>query len=117
MKKNNIRVFIVAITFLGLFLTLAGRLIWIQVFQKTEILSTVRAFTKIRKLRGNIKTADGKTIASSIRGKRLFLKKPRYEMLNTLLNTVNALAWPNPWPVTPSGRYEGIPQFPPETLI
>jgi len=48
--------------------------------------------------------------------KRLLVDKPRFDLLNRLLNHVNLGLWPTPWPKTSFGRYEGIPQFPSGTL-
>ena len=50
--------------------------------------------------------------------KRLFVDRPRYDLLDSLLNTVNASSWPDPWPdtISPGGYYLGIPQFAPGTL-
>ncbi|MBU4134383.1 hypothetical protein KKH42_03565, partial [bacterium] len=75
MPQSNARFTIVSVFFAMLFATLGVRIIYLNAVRKSAITSTMRAFGRVKKLRGNIISSDGDIIASSIRGTRVFLKK------------------------------------------
>lgn len=66
-----------SVVFSGMFILLGARVFYLQVFKKNEILSNRRTFSRIKKLRGDIKARGGQIIASSSRGAKLFLKKDK----------------------------------------
>ncbi|MDO9514104.1 MAG: penicillin-binding protein 2 [Elusimicrobiota bacterium] len=75
MPQSNARFTIISIFFTLLFTALGLRIIYLHTVKKNVIISSRRAFGKVKKLRGNIITSEGNIIASSIRGKRIFLRK------------------------------------------
>ena len=93
MPRNNKRFNFTATIFIILFVTLAARIFYLQVFKKPEILATVKMFNHIKKVRGNICTSDGKVIASSLRNPQPPHKQRRIyfnrEIFNHLCGFVN----------------------------
>jgi len=75
MPQSNARFTIVCLFFVSLFAALGARIIYLHTVKKSSITSYMRAFGRVKKLRGNIISSDGDIIASSIRGTRVFLKK------------------------------------------
>ena len=75
MTRNNGRFKLISIAFTGAFILLGARVFYLQAFKKGEILSNRRAFSRLKKLRGDLRTRDGSIIASSCRGAKIFLKK------------------------------------------
>jgi len=75
MPQSNARFTIVCLFFVTLFAALGARIIYLHTVKKSSITAYMRAFGRVKKLRGNIISSDGDIIASSIRGTRIFLKK------------------------------------------
>ncbi len=75
MPQSNARFTIISIFFVTLFAILGARIIYLHTVKKSAITANMRAFGRVKKLRGNIISSDGDIIASSIRGTRIFLKK------------------------------------------
>jgi len=93
MAQNNKRFNFTATIFIILIVTLASRIFYLQAFKKNEILGNVKMFNRIKKIRGNICTSDGKIIASSLRNpkpphrqKRIYFNR---EIFNHLCGFVN----------------------------
>jgi len=97
MPGNNKRFNFTATFFITLFVVLAGRIFYLQVFKKPEILANVKMFTRIKKVRGNIYTSDGNIIASSLRNpesshlqKRIYFNREIFNHLCGFVNYDNA---------------------------
>jgi len=103
MPQSNARFTIVSIFFIALFTALGVRIIYLHTAEKTLITAGRRAFGRVKKLRGSIVTADGDIIASSIRGKRVFLR--RGEQLTAQEKTLISNLEPNlRWPEKSDSR-------------